>query len=274
MSSRKPQKKSSLMDFFERWYPTIEKYWRLLNPKTYRAMSWLCVTLGVAVLGSPIWLPLFEALVSEYLGFGVRLQSPIWVGVFLIFAGMAFALLNNWIMAFEGVGKLERKTQEAEHDLKILKDVFSIMDEKFLEWFEYFLLGDHSYRSKDVNRFSDLDHCLNKASFVPIDEDLQNAFCNLKSRTGRLLVFLGLKFFVYPENQSGENYRFVMQPALNVDRAGTGEFEDVEKYDKLAEELEGIYTGFRDAYRELIEITKNKFPSRFFEIFGETKDSV
>lgn len=260
-----------IVDFkiqIERWYPTVAKYWHLFHPRTYRAITWACVTVGLGIAGGPLWLPIVEALTNKYLQIEAKLTSPPWFGLIILLVGLAFAVVNNWVLSSEDAEIRAARERQRDHDKTILKDVFSLLDERFINHFVDGLLGDNSYSTADTHRLQRLFYSLADVSTDALDEEIQASLSSLREATGVLLKFLAYNFFVYPESQRDTPLRLVLQPRLNCDRQGSGRPEEDLKYQEYQSELDRHVHDFVQAFNSLVRMSKSKFPDKFFELLG------
>jgi len=156
----------------------------------------------------------------------------------------------------------ERRKQSSQsrlHDCNIFNDSSEILSEEQLRSILRDLQGDDSYAKS--NHGAVLEFCLffEKTGNFFISAQLNSLVQALVVDLRRLLNFLGLNFFIFPECQTqGSDIRYVLCPHLNIDRGGFGKAEDDHQYFKLQNELDEICNKVLTSYSNYRMVVKQK----------------
>jgi hypothetical protein len=141
---------------------------------------------------------------------------------------------------------LENKSSEIiEHDKSIFYNGDSLLSEQTLNSMLYELRNDHSYQWLQLIQVIKFIEYVDKVENHFICENLNDLREAFVKSIDVLNEFLSLKFYIYPENQTGENIRYCLQPDLNIDRGGYPSEYTFTEYGKLTEVLENhcLYVG-------------------------------
>lgn len=183
------------------------------------SLGFLFIASGVGMFAAPWWADIVFYF-FEYLTIPIDTTARNYVASFFILIGVICFLIKY---------QLYKDEKKLTHDKKVIEQK-GIPLSDLTEYFEQ-LLADHSfYSSKDTifynsyNSFTDL--FLQKKTKKLYDEYRENA--------KKLHNFLATNFFVYPDNQPLDDYRYCMQPRLNIDRGG---FDQNSEYPILSKEL-------------------------------------
>ena len=144
---------------------------------------------------------------------------------------------------------LAKEQKHIEHDIGIFSKANEIMSGDFLSEFLSQLRSDHSYINQKGQKVDEFCYFLGRDENQFLSSELSLAAKEFWESNLKLDSFLGLKFYLYPENQNGENLRFCMAPWLNIDRGGFDTPEQLEEYEKFKVELESLTIDLREKYR-------------------------
>lgn len=203
-------------------------------------------------MATPLWERILDALLTKQ--FDIKISGPndaAW-GFALCVLALAYHLFNTGIYdALRARSQQERTSLEIEHDRSIFLKANSELTEQQLDWFLDLLATDHSYRSSAVTRLDKFCCILAATENIFLRKPLEERADDLLVTANELLEFVNINFVVFPSNQSGEDLRFCMAPALNWDRGGDGSPEQIRKYDTLTDQLIELIQQLREHYVEL-----------------------
>jgi hypothetical protein len=134
------------------------------------------------------------------------------------------------------------------HDERLFRLGDEILPENVLREFLGRLNSDDSYQISQARRLDGFRSTFTETGNQFIDTDLSTKLRALVASIDALLLFLAIHFFVYPGGQETDDIRLCMHPDLNIDREGTGESIQIQKYDQLQGELDDIARSVRAAY--------------------------
>lgn len=169
--------------------------------------------------------------------------------------------INNFHPPSDVSAALERniKAQRDAHDTEIFRYADMLLNEEVLDSGFSLLLGDHSYYESFRNPIIAFCDFFNKAQNEYLNSNLSSLSEQLTSSLKELLKFIGIHFFIYPENQKLDNTRYCLYPLLNIDRMGSGDPEEMWKYDNYADQLQAVvskasksYVSYRRAIKETL----------------------
>jgi hypothetical protein len=113
---------------------------------------------------------------------------------------------------------------------------------------------EHVYWNKHSNAIDELYHTLDDSDFVFLNKKIAEKADELFEAAGPLSDAMGVKFWMWPEHQKGDETRFALWPWGNVDRGGTGDPTEMAKYSELAEDVLGKLSVFMRSFDELLEL--------------------
>jgi hypothetical protein len=197
-------------------------------------------------------------------------SEPInWLGSFLGYALFAWGILlilsfffiapyKTW--SSERTNNSEDQLRQArierqivKHDRKIARRIRELMSESQMQDLIWNLKAQHAYSNPQGTRLSEILHFIDSAEAHLLEPTVRGAVDKFKSSGSTLLLFLGDRFFVYPNNQTREPLRYAMQPGWNMDREGDGSEEQQDQYAVLTKELEEKVDDAEHTYREMIK---------------------
>lgn len=238
----------------------MEWLYALLKPRVHNRIALAVVFCGVAQFLTPFWLPIVEAFVREY--FGVESISipehPIY-GIVLAGLGLTYHYL---VMHLElgrshadSIIENENNNKNIEHDKKLAIKIRASFPIKVRNSMYFHMYNNHLYESYHSDGLHDFMHMAGDSEFVFLLQPLESQLEVVLRRAAVLSEFMALKFWIWPEGQRGEDgFRFALWPWGNVDRAGTGEIEQMKKYNEMGTEMERLLTEFRTSFDELIRL--------------------
>jgi hypothetical protein len=159
--------------------------------------------------------------------------------------------IENELLPKSSEKTLERESSEIiEHDRKIFQKANKLLPEEVLESILSNLKNDHSYYLLELKDIENFIIYFEKTENYFLCEKLDFLRRELIALLQNLDNFLGLKFFRYPEEQTGDNTRFCLQPDLNIDREGHPSEYTFTEYGKLTEALENHCIKASKKYKE------------------------
>ncbi|HEY0428424.1 MAG TPA: hypothetical protein VGC76_11640 [Pyrinomonadaceae bacterium] len=164
-------------------------------------------------------------------------------------ANQIYNLLQPNVSASDWENEIQRKRYS--HDLEIFKQSDELLPEENLERILGKIFGSHQYRDNDFIFIGNFIEFAEKKKNQYLDEEINEAYNQLTDNLNKLAYFLGMKFFIYPDNQKSENMSFCMQPDLNPDRGMLGldpEYSGI--YSKLTDELNILLRDVQQSYTE------------------------
>ena len=222
----------------------------VLRPKFYNRLTWVIVICGLAMMSSPLWERVLEALLSQSLNLSITKGGDVKWGFALVLVGVVYHVVTTSLFHLTTQFVEAPKVQaRAAHDKAIFEAFASRLDEKWLNGFINWLLVDHSYMSDEEERLRLAVEFLSEASNNFLDPKIQAKAEAFKTAITTFLKFTS-NFDTFPYNQTERPYRICLAPTLNMDRAGSGSTEAVAKYDGLALELDQISSEMTGCYRE------------------------
>ncbi|HEX5507461.1 MAG TPA: hypothetical protein VFX37_03060 [Pseudolabrys sp.] len=186
-----------------------------------------------------------------------------WAGLFVVRL-ILVAPFQLWVGEQKRLNVLAADTitlgqdKKIEHDKTLATKFRTIFPEPSKQKITSDLLNQHAYWDIQSNQLADAIVYLDSAEAHFLLEELQLHAKAFVQATASLLEFLGYKFFVHPRDQRKPPIYFAMQPSLNVDREGDGSLEQMQKYDKLTEDLEGLVAAMSNTYDALIRAFHEK----------------
>ena len=181
--------------------------------------------------------------------------SPI-VGLVLVGLGLLYHYGAMRADAQSRSTKIEQEHREAErrsaHDRKLAQRFRELLSETSQEGFVDRLMHQHACFLDEIGLVEDAGHFLGSAEAHFLSPEIAAASKSFLERTAPLLKFIGSRFFRYPNRQSGARLQLAMQPNWNIDRDGSGDPEEEDRYNKLTAELEGAVRDWAAANRGLI----------------------
>ena len=193
----------------------------LLRPRFYNKITWLIVVSGLALMSTPLWERVLDAILKRELNVSISGENDAAWGFSLCALGLFYHLINSGIYdALSSRSKRERAAQEAEHDRSIFMEADNLLGEGQLDSIASMLGSDHSIKSDDsalIDRYCDF---LSAAGNTFIQPNLRSHTQEFLQSLVKLRHFIGNNFDMYPYNQTSLNYRICMAPNLNCDRAG------------------------------------------------------
>lgn len=202
------------------------------------SLGFLFVVAGLGIFNSPWW----SDVILHILKINKDGKNDVLLAISLIIIGFICFLINYWI---------------AENEKKRLQDKLTITTKglHIQELNEYFdqLLADHSYySSKDTifyNSYNDFTDCL-------LQDKTKKLYSTFHDNAKKLHQFLSMNFFVYPDIQPSNDYRYCMQPELNIDRGG---YDTTNRYNTLSQELKTKVDSTSTAYNIFIKHLRKNY---------------
>ena len=242
------------------WQTFVLRLVELLRPRFYNRITWLVVIGGLAMMSTQFWELVATELLNREFNISISGSNDAAWGFALCVLGLVYHMANTGFYdLLKGNEIRARREQEREHDKEVFREARLILSDEHIESFVETLQCDHSYYMNESSRI---------ASFARYLATTSNRFLtpSISGATERLLVawsavdhFISYKFFIFPNNQIEPPFRLCMTPDLNMDRDGNGAPAQVEKYDKLSNELEELTENLVTEYRTFRTAVKNEF---------------
>ena len=168
-----------------------------------------------------------------------------WRTLALISLGLIIAavLRKDWLIRF----LISPETRE--HDRSVFQRADDIMSESDLYRMLEQLAADHSYFQSQRRQIAEFILNFEQVGNWYIRKSMANSTKKLIKSLNSFMEFKAVHFFVHPQNQSGENLRLVLEPALNIDREGTGKPEEMHKYSQYAQTLIKLIDDIESSYK-------------------------
>ena len=137
-----------------------------------------------------------------------------------------------------------------DHDIDIFARSDNAMSEVSLSSLLDSLSTSDAYRSSQRHPLMDFIDFFRQAGNQYLDSHLRRSTAALTAALSDLLTFLAHHFFVYPRDQGGEtDLQLCLYPELNIDRAGSGERDEVVRYHDFQKGLDVCIKRVSAAYR-------------------------
>ena len=149
-----------------------------------------------------------------------------------------------------------QKIRIIEHDKNTFIESEQILNERELSDILDRLFGDHSVWMSDVFKINRLGKYLDEVSNQYLTPALQTKASSLVDALSKLSLFTGKNFFVFPEQQTSENFRLCMYPNFNIDRGLPSE-EQSKFYGKCTNELNDIIEELDKRYKDYRNAVKH-----------------
>jgi len=247
----------------ERVLALLERLIALIRPKAYNFIARLVVGAGVALLTSPWWLEIVNALASKYLQITLPSSSgQVVAGLICVVAGLLYHFAVHYVNELIVVRReLAERIVELEHDRRMFEGLSNHLDESGLDDILYVLRTQHAYWSAQSTALMSGAHYLTAPASQFLSPVLKELGNSLADSLQKLSSFIAFNFYAYgPRGEDG--YRFCLQPSLNADLAEDyPSDEQQDRYDKfsteledLADEVEAAYVGFRAGVKKTLAV--------------------
>ncbi len=195
---------------------------------------------------------LLEVLFERTFNFTLTGSSDVAWGFALVCTGLIYHLINTGFFELITTQKKQIELDNKKvHDKNIFQQANELMKEEEFSDLLSWLLDDHSYTTNKCRKLEMFCNFLTKTENQFLLDELKTPAQSFLSCSHKLIEFLCLKFFVYPDSQTITDMRLCMQPSWNIDRDGGGSPEEFEKYTKLTKELEQYVLDTQKNYHEL-----------------------
>ncbi|MBF0294907.1 MAG: toll/interleukin-1 receptor domain-containing protein [Magnetococcales bacterium] len=140
-----------------------------------------------------------------------------------------------------------------ENDLSVFNKSLNIISSKFISNFVNFIINNYAFRNKSMVKLDEFVEFLNDIDNHYINPDLLHSVEDLILKYDSLGKFIGDNFF----SDRTQTDLLKLKPAWNIDSGEwSGNMENCEKYNLLAEDLKKLVLDFYDSYinyRKLIK---------------------
>lgn len=165
-------------------------------------------------------------------------------------------------VSLENTTNNDMSDSQREHDRKIFSESNAIFDENVLNNMNDHLLGDHSIYDEEFTKLNLYKIHIEKTSNGFLNTEIETAKQELLQSIITLSSFIGVKFVIYPRDQSMEgNYRLCLAPYLNFERGGEWSAANDKKYGNLGSQLtthchlvEEKFTNYRKLVKKHLHI--------------------
>jgi hypothetical protein len=238
----------------------ITWFYSLLKPRAHNRIALIIVICGAAQLANPIWLPFAEAFAERYLDTALPVPANPLYGL----ATIAMALIYHYFSMRLPDEEASRKrlalelsrTRDVDHDTVLAKRVRELFTKQDRTSFAHDMLTNHMYCYGHSKALRSLFFELQDADFIFLNDEISKGSAEVVERASDLLAFMGLKFWVWPENQTkiDDETTYALFPWGNVDRAGDGDADKEARYDRLVDEMEIKLNVFMESFDKLLNL--------------------
>jgi len=208
-------------------------------------------------MGTPLWEQVILSILQKQYHLNlIPGGNEIW-GFRLIVVGLAYHVLSaSASEIIQRVAFRQYNKKARFHDAEIFETSQNICKETDLKNFFSWIFSDHSYRSNDADKLSALAEYHLAPENYYIDKEINNAAIDFARSINKIIEWISLNFYVYPEIQKGKNTRFCLHPHWNIDRGGDP--RDFDKYERVVNELSSLVDDFEKKYVKYRGLIKNK----------------
>lgn len=249
---RNIESKVTVNDILEECRKFIEWAYALLKPKTHNRIALVLIVAGVAASASPVWEPVLRALTQKF--FDVSIESPTssWVGVIIIAMGLIYHYGTMSIESSTQERGLIIQEKQAAHDSEIANEFRKRFSENQKDNLFGRLYNEHACFTDQIRALGDVARLMQSADMHFLDLVINNLTNEFVAKSFELIGFINIRFFVFPRHEIAGRTQLAMQPSWNIDREGSGDPEDMRKYDDLAKELYNFLESWELSYNDLI----------------------
>jgi hypothetical protein len=229
-----------------------------LKPTFYNKLTWLIVSAGLAIMGSPFWQAILVAVLRRDFNLDVLPGgNTIW-GFLLVLIGLLYHSVTNGLLQYiEFFSSKEHSERARVHDANIYQKSQEVLTERELFKFLSDLSYGHYYFLNDTTKIGCFDDYFSASENQYIDRTLAQAIQRILGEYNKLLEFLIPAFHVYPRNQQ-EDLRLCMHPEWNMDQEGHGTPEEIRRYKEANDQLNPLIKALEAAYRDYRSLVKSK----------------
>jgi len=244
----------------EDWGNTLlalgERAYRIIRGLPHHRLAMIAVTVGAAVVASPVWEPYLRALAKKYAGIDVDLPTDPIFGAVLIAMGLIYHVAMTLIASRETVAANTRNAQIEDrirdHDAPIFTNFMVQAPVNVFKNAMSSVVNDHSYTSVQSTMFVGAFYFLDNIENEFNDDSLRDKANSLKKHLDALTDFVANHFSVYGPVLAGGVLRFCLAPEWNIDRGGNPSHQDSLAYSDLTNQLTPMVTATLAAYDELV----------------------
>ncbi|EZP67426.1 hypothetical protein BV96_04375 [Sphingomonas paucimobilis] len=244
----------------EDWGNTLlalgERAYRMIRGLPHHRLAMIAVTVGAAVVVSPVWEPYLRALAKKHLAIDVDLPTDPIFGTALIAMGLGYHVLMTWIASRETIAAKTRDAQiedrVRDHDAPIFTAFMAQAPENALKNAMSSIVNDHSYTSVQSTMLVGAYYFLGTTTNEFNDTDMRAKADTLKTQLDMLTDFVAHHFSPYGPVLAGDVLRFCMAPEWNIDRGGNPSHQDSLAYNDLTTRLTPMVAVTLAAYDDLV----------------------
>lgn len=238
-----------------------KEFWKsllsFLRPRFHNRMTLTIVIFGFSLIGNSVALTLLDA----YLGIKYSLSlfgkwDPVF-GIGLILVALVYNAFVNYLELFASRKHSDQERLILSLEQGIFEKLDGFCDERQLVRFLDGLANNHHYFSSGVYPLDYLRGYLHSVESHFVTTELDELKIQLLRDLNNLDEFLGSNFFVFG-SAGGEDARFCLQPGWNVDRGGSGNLDEMRKYDQLGRKLLELVNSSGNSYREFRKKIREK----------------
>lgn len=149
----------------------------------------------------------------------------------------------------EREAEAQRSAAVIAHDTSIFQRADDMLSEAHINELLAGLQSDDSLLRKDLHALIEFREFFRIRGNHYLHSDLVEPVTVVLRAITDLLAFTGQHFFLYPRQPLSDQKQYCLHPALNIDREGTGEPGDVQRYSALQEQLDERCKVVRTSYR-------------------------
>jgi len=242
------KKESSLINF-EKIAEFALRLIEIIRPKFYNRITWVVVSVGLALVSTGLLEKVISVSIEKSFNIKLTGENDVAWGFSLVAIGLLYHLATTSI--YELVSKnetLAKQQKYIDHDQAIFQQANEIMSGDYLSDFLHWLGNDHSYNIEDTHKLDRFCQFLARDENQFLTSGLELVTQQFLKSSLKFLEFSAYKFHIFPNNQTCDNPRLCMTPALNMDREGDASPDQVQKYDSLTAELESLIGDLREKY--------------------------
>ena len=234
-----------------------------LRGKTANFLAKSVVFAGVALCVEPFWEPYLAAWFESKTGLSIEIEGAPWIGLLLVFMGLAYHYVSVKYQHGELVFKSEQKKV---HDSEIIENLERIASAREVRSILNWISNNDAFFQSQRDTLREAAYFLSEPENEFLDAELQQSANNFAKDLGELLNFTALNFFVYPDFKLGseDEHQFCLYPDHNVDRKGLGTKEQMAFYDEQSRLLDKLVSKAESSQKHLIRSLKerlNFYPS-------------
>lgn len=232
----------------------FERVWPLVRPTAHTRIAWVVTIAGLSIVAGPFWEPVAIALAERLLHRSLPQAPDLGWGLALVTLALAYHLLA---VRADGLRAEMASARIRAHDAPLVNAFVSAFPEGPLLYALSNLSNDHSINSSETQQLDSMPVHLQAPRNHLLDVPLREGAEALADASYRLARFIGANFFTVG---TGPNFRLVMHPQWNFDRA-TGRMPtaaDERSYEAATTELNSRVDAVEAAYSAFVRLAHER----------------